>query len=172
GGSGGDAGSGAGGSGGDAGSGAGGSGGDAGSGAGGSGGDAGSGAGGSGGSAGSGAGLIGCGAQTCGLNQGEFCCLAQGAEPSCKTQSNQCNCSGVLCQTIELRCDGSEDCPGKICCLERAIASNPKVTCAQTCDSMITVDRKEVCKVGTSGGCSKGSCKQAQGLPPGVGNGE
>ncbi len=143
-------------------------------GAGGSGGSGGAVSGGAGGTAGStwsGPGMIGCGSDTCGLNQSEFCCLAQGAAPACVTKSNECKCTGILCQALELRCDGSEDCPGKICCLEKAIAQTPKITCEATCESAITVDRKEVCKVGHPSTCTKGgTCKQAPELPPGVGS--
>lgn len=162
---------GAGGAGGSGGVGAGGAGGSGAGGAGGTGGTVSGGAGGTAGSTWSGPGMIGCGSDTCGLNQSEFCCLSKGAAPACVTKSNECKCTGMFCQAIELRCDGSEDCPGKICCLEKAIASTPKVTCEATCDSAITVDRNEVCKVGHPSTCTKGgTCKQAPELPPGVGS--
>lgn len=151
------------------GAGAGGSSGDGGSGAsGGSAGDAGSG--GDGGSAGNGAGNINCGNEVCGLNQGQFCCQPQMAAPHCVTASNQCVCTGILCSTIELRCDGTEDCPGKICCYEKGVASEPNVACAEACERGITTDRAEICKLGVSGSCTKGgSCQQQPGLPPGYG---
>ncbi|MEZ4372879.1 MAG: hypothetical protein R3B07_18790 [Polyangiaceae bacterium] len=125
---------------------------------------------GSGGSAGNGAGNISCGAEVCGLNQGQFCCQPQMAAPHCVTASNQCVCSGILCSTIELRCDGTEDCPGKICCYDKGVAAEPNIACAETCERGITTDRAEVCKLGVAGSCTKGgNCTTQPGLPPGYG---
>ncbi len=135
------------------------------------GGEAGSaGDGGQGGSAGNGAGNIGCGPEVCGLNQGQFCCQPQMAAPHCVTASNQCVCTGILCSKVEVRCDGTEDCPGKICCYEKGVASEANVSCAEGCQKGITTDRAEVCKLGVDGSCTQGgSCKQQPGLPQGYG---
>ncbi|MCA9628239.1 MAG: hypothetical protein KC766_11260 [Myxococcales bacterium] len=137
------------------------------------GGDAGdAGAAGQGGSAGNGMGSVSCGGEVCGLPQGQFCCQPQNASAHCVTKSEQCTCTGILCSTIELRCDGTEDCPAQICCFEKGVASEANVACANTCDRSVTVDRAEVCKVGVSGSCTKGGNCTAQpflGLPQGYG---
>ncbi|MCL4751782.1 MAG: hypothetical protein KJ015_16525 [Myxococcales bacterium] len=130
------------------------------------------GTGGAGGASGVGTGH--CGALTCAFSAGDACCKPEGAALYCSNAalSNPCKCSGILCDALEIKCDGPEDCPsGKICCAERGLTSSTwdVVECREKCtsDPIVGSTRREVCHPGGQPCASGAACQSDAGLPSG-----
>ena len=83
-----------------------------------------------------GAGTLSCGERTCSLTNMERCCVTGGATfPFPTPPTLACSTSGNC--TVEYRCDGSEDCPGQVCCgIYNATATNPwsRFECRNACE--------------------------------------
>jgi len=116
-----------------------------------------------------------CGPATCAFAAGDACCKADNAQLYCSnsTLSNPCECKGIACKKLEIRCDGSEDCAGKICCAETNWIGTDydAVSCKETCksDQPVGPTRKEVCHPGGAP-CANGTpCLADAKLPPGYG---
>lgn len=143
---------------------------------GGTGGSAGTSAGGTGGSGGaSGVGTGTCGSAICAFVAGDACCHADNTPLHCSNAklNNPCECKGIACGKVELYCDGSEDCAGKLCCAETNWFGTKydAVSCKETCksDQPVGVTRREVCHPGGVA-CTNGSpCTADPKLPPGYG---
>lgn len=130
--------------------------------------------GGVGGGGASGAGMGPCGAVTCTFSAGDACCKGDGLGLYCSNDklSNPCKCTGIACGTLEIFCDGPEDCPtGQVCCAERGLISGSwdVVKCRGECksDQPVGSTRREVCHA-AGPPCANGSaCKADPGLPAG-----
>ena len=142
------------------------------------GGQGGSAGGGQGGTSPNGQGVIGCGDTDCRLFEGAVCCLTENPGNYCfALNPNQpgnlperCDCEGILCDSVELFCDGPEDCPGQVCCFEKAPASDPEVACQASCEGAPALRRDAVCKLGQANACpGGGQCQTEESLPQGIG---
>lgn len=133
----------------------------------------GGGAGGSGGASATGTGP--CGAEMCAFSAGDACCKTSSAPLHCTNEklSNPCECSGIACDTLEIKCDGPEDCAGKVCCAERGLVSSSwdVVECRETCksDQPVGSTRREVCHPGGKPCANGTACTTDPSLPPGYG---
>lgn len=122
---------------------------------------------------GSGVGTGPCGTLTCAFSAGDACCKAENVPLYCSNQtlSNPCKCTGILCDTLELKCDGPEDCSaGKVCCAERGLTSSTwdVVECRETCKSdSIGATRRELCHPGGKPCPAGAQCLVDPALPPG-----
>ena len=125
-----------------------------------------------------GPGVITCGDTLCALFEGAACCLTDNPGDYCfALNSSQpgslpdsCDCEGILCRSVELFCDGPEDCPGEVCCFEQRPAADPEITCESSCQGAPAVRRDAVCKVGQPNACpGGGNCEAEDSLPQGIG---
>lgn len=121
----------------------------------------------------SGVGTGKCGSMTCAFVAEDYCCLPSSGAPYCANDNvgNSCECSGVLCNTVDIHCDGPEDCDGgEICCADTGFTGGAYnfVECRQTCEQPFPVGgpQWEVCHPGGAA-CKKGSCAPDPGLPAG-----
>lgn len=133
----------------------------------------GGGAGGAGGAA-SGVGVGPCGALTCAFSAGDACCKADNVPLYCSNEKvqNPCKCNGIACGTLELTCDGPEDCSApSICCAEKGLISSDwdVVSCRESCksDQPVGSTRREVCHPNGPLCASGTACKPDPLLPPG-----
>ncbi len=108
---------------------------------------------------GTGTGAVQCGPATCNL-QSQFCCAQYNQTPQCKAHGGTCTYS------VEVRCDGPEDCPGQVCCGKLFIQGKNKsytdLSCQASCDKS---DENVIC--GAAGSCPGSmTCKTSLLLPP------
>lgn len=144
----------------------------------GAGGDGGSaGASGSGGGGGTGGippqpGVGSCGAQLCSFELGASCCVSSTKGLYCANSSrgNPCSCNQIGCNTLQIRCDGPEDCPsGQVCCAETGVIGPgyDTVQCRSECITGFVGSKREVCHPGGTPCKSGNPCQPDPQLPPG-----
>jgi len=83
---------------------------------------------------------------TCSGNMPICCVLCDGSNPECRPNANSCNSQGGR----PLACDGPEDCPGQVCCIQ----PNGSTACQEVC-----ANNASVCRPG--GGACSGCCPSA-----------
>ena len=133
------------------------------------GGASGSGAGGAAG--GDATGVILCDFDLCPVGENKGCCVSETHGVYCYDEGSgvECQCGGVICSTLEIDCDGPEDCEdGELCCFEDGITSS-RVRCRSSCDNGTTVDRDPLCRPLTANICTGSEqCLPDPRLPPGL----
>lgn len=116
-------------------------------------------------------GTVACGATRCG--RGDGCCVPEGGDAHCfgRASGRSCECDGVLCETVEIRCDGPEDCMGdQLCCADKGITDDffGSTTCARDCSRSLFGEQREVCHPGDGVACVNGtSCEESESFPDG-----
>jgi hypothetical protein len=109
-----------------------------------------------------------CGNTVCTGNQ--TCCHADPGGQRCIEPNQNCTCAGAFCNSIELSCDGREDCAmGQVCCFVNGITSQI-VECRATCVNGTTDDRDPLCRTTDPMPCEAAdeTCGPDPSLPPGV----
>jgi hypothetical protein len=115
-----------------------------------------------------------CGDKICAFVAEDYCCKPNNAAPYCanETVGNDCECSGAFCFTIDIHCDGAEDCGGgEVCCADTGFTGGDYnvVECRSTCETpTIGGPQYVVCHLGNPE-CPKGTCQPDAGLPAGYG---
>ena len=111
-----------------------------------------------------------CNGPLCDFAGGLSCCVGDGTGAECVPLSQLCVCTGILCNTTRIRCDGPEDCPGQLCCAELGFTSGDveRLICRNDCaNDFVGTTRREVCHPGGQA-CQNGSkCEPFASLPPG-----
>lgn len=116
----------------------------------------------------SGVGTGPCNGPLCNFAAGQSCCVADGKGAACIAANQFCNCTGVLCNSVRISCDGHEDCNGEICCAEFGFTSGEleQIDCRQSCQTDF-VTRREMCDP-QGAACKNGkACVPLTTLPPG-----
>ncbi len=114
-----------------------------------------------------------CGSKVCAYVAGDYCCKPSAADPYCANDDlgNPCKCSTIACNTLDLHCDGPEDCPsGQICCGDTGFFGGgyDVVECRDNClQTGIGGPQREVCHPGGQACKHGGSCQPDPGLPAG-----
>jgi hypothetical protein len=112
-----------------------------------------------------------CGEKLCAFLADDYCCKTSSAPPYCANDSvgNGCECSGPLCQTVDIHCDGPEDCPsGEICCADTGFLGGgyDVVECRQNCQQppITGGPQWEVCHPGGQPCANGNACKADPGI--------
>jgi len=111
-----------------------------------------------------------CNGPLCDFSSGLSCCVGDGTGAQCVPATQPCFCTGILCNTTRIRCDGPEDCPGQLCCAEIGLTSGSieQLVCRNDCaNDFVGTTRREVCHTGGVACQNGSSCEPFAGLPPG-----
>jgi hypothetical protein len=103
-------------------------------------------------------------AATCDLAT-EMCCFVDPGFDGCEPRSAGCQCNGPGCVTTEIRCDGSEDCPGgETCCglFDQMNQSYTELSCQPSCGGP---NELEICHDGDPCQDPGYTCSNSQYLP-------
>lgn len=101
-----------------------------------------------------------------------LCVVEQGPLLRQLRRRESCSCAGIGCNTLEVTCDGPEDCMlGQVCCAETQLvpAGYGSVSCRPTaqCVSGVVTTRRELCHPNGLLCPAPATCKPDSGLPPG-----
>jgi hypothetical protein len=112
-----------------------------------------------------------CGKELCSFELGASCCQSSSKGLYCSNQAlgNPCSCSGILCESLEIDCDGPEDCAsGMVCCATMSLTSGryDEVSCRESCNSGIS-QRRALCHADAPICPDAQQCKPDPLLPPG-----
>lgn len=96
---------------------------------------------------------------------GELCCVRSLATDTCVAATGGgCTCDVQGCDTLEVRCDGPEDCaPGEVCCGTLGGGGGSTYTsfeCVTSCDSQGS--QREACHVGVDACPANNVCANSQ----------
>jgi hypothetical protein len=108
--------------------------------------------------------------KTCGTSNpdvctaSEKCCVLDPGLDHCAPTNQQCACTSPNCETINVECDGPEDCPGQICCAVFSFQQNQytNLRCQNTCSGS---SQREVCHPGQKCLNPNHTCGQSPSLP-------
>ncbi|MEZ4219784.1 MAG: hypothetical protein R3B13_02565 [Polyangiaceae bacterium] len=118
------------------------------------------------GTGGSTAGEVACGSTanptTCAAS--EKCCVLTPGLDYCAPPAQQCACTSPNCDTIDVECDGPEDCPGQVCCGIFSFQQNQytDLRCQNNCGGP---NQREICKPGQQCQNPNFTCSQSPSLP-------
>ena len=113
------------------------------------------------------------GEKTCGTSNpdicgvSEKCCVLDPGLDYCAPTNQQCACTSPNCETINVECDGPEDCPGQICCAVFSFQQNQytNLRCQNNCSGQT---QREVCHPGQKCLNPNHTCGQSPSLPSNI----